>query len=77
LAVDLFGLPLFIASAEDVPVAKMEWAKAGQSVRQLEDCANLIRVRWDELDRAYLEHWVAQLGLKEQWESAQRMAGVG
>ena len=76
-AVDLFGLPLFIASAEDVLVAKMEWAKAGQSVRQLEDCANLIRVRWDELDRAYIEHWVTQLGLKEQWESAQRMAGVG
>jgi hypothetical protein len=46
-------------------------------VRQLEDCADLIRVRWDELDRAYIGHWVAQLGLKEQWESAQRMAGVG
>ena len=49
-------IQLFIASAEDVLLSKLEWAKAGQSARQLEDCVNLIRVRWDELDRAYIEH---------------------
>lgn len=76
-AVDLFGLELFIVSAEDVLLAKLEWAKTGQSVRQLEDCANLIRVRWGELERPYVEHWVAQLGLEEQWGTARRMAGVG
>jgi len=76
-AVDLFGLELFIVSAEDVLLAKLEWAKAGQSVRQLEDCANLIRVRWGELERSYIENWVAQLGLEGHWQSARRMAGVG
>jgi len=76
-AVDLFGLELFIVSAEDVLLAKLEWAKAGQSVRQLEDCANLIRVRWGELERSYIENWVAQLGLEGQWQSARRMAAVG
>lgn len=75
-AIDLFGVELFIVSAEDVLLAKLEWAKAGQSVRQLEDCANLLRVRWGDLERPYLEHWVTQLGLEEQWHSARRMAGV-
>jgi hypothetical protein len=75
-AVDLFGLRVFIASAEDVLVAKLEWAKAGQSTRQLEDCANILQSREDDLDRNYVEHWVTQLGLQTQWEQAREMAGV-
>ncbi len=75
-AVDLFGLRVFIASAEDVLVAKLEWAKAGRSMRQLEDCASILQSREDELDRSYVEHWVTQLGLQAQWEQARKMAGV-
>jgi hypothetical protein len=67
---------LFIASAEDVLVAKLEWAKAGESARQLEDCANILRARSGDLDRPYLEHWVTQLGLVEQWEHAKKIAGA-
>lgn len=75
-AVDLFGFQLFIASAEDVLMAKLEWAKTGQSLRQLEDCANILRARWDELDRGYIDHWVAQLDLGQEWEHARKMADV-
>lgn len=75
-AVDLFGLQLFIASAEDVLLSKLEWAKAGQSMRQLEDCADVLRARWEELDRDYLQQWVSQLGLAEQFQNAQKLAGV-
>jgi hypothetical protein len=75
--VDFFGLPVFIASAEDVLLAKLEWAKLGQSMRQLEDCANLLRVRSGELDHAYVGHWVPQLGLEEQWGRVRQMAGLG
>jgi hypothetical protein len=74
--VDFFGLRLFLASAEDVLLAKLEWAKIGQSMRQLEDCANLLRVRSGDLDQIYIEHWVAQLGLEEQWGTVRRMADV-
>lgn len=77
LPVDLFGIQLFIASAEDVLVAKLEWAKAGESMRQLEDCANILRAGWGELDHPYITYWVGQLALDEEWEKAQKMAGVG
>jgi hypothetical protein len=75
-AVDFLGTRLFLASAEDVLLAKLEWAKIGQSMRQLEDCANLLRVRSADLDRTYIERWVAQLGLEEQWGAARAMADI-
>jgi hypothetical protein len=74
-AVDLFGLQVFIASAEDILLAKLEWVKAGESMRQLEDCANILRARREELDYTYIQRWVLHLGLAAQWEQTRRMAG--
>ena len=39
------GLPLFVASAEDVVIAKAEWSKLAQSQRQIEDAATVLRLR--------------------------------
>lgn len=64
------GLALWIATVEDVLIAKLEWASKGQSRRQIDDCAQLLRVRRAELDRDYLSRWIAALGLSEQWEAA-------
>ena len=52
------GLPLFVASAEDVVIAKAEWSKLAQSQRQIEDAAAILRLRWPVLDRSYLEKWI-------------------
>jgi len=68
------GLDLYIASAEDILLSKLEWAKLGESGRQLEDAAWLVRRRGGDLDRTYLERWVAELQVGEQWETAQRLA---
>jgi len=73
---DLEGLPLFIATAEDVVLAKLEWAKLGGSQRQLEDVAGLLRLRQGDLDQEYLLHWVASLELMTQWVAAHRAAGL-
>ncbi len=74
--VDLQGIPLFIASAEDVVISKLEWSKLAQSQRQIEDVAAILRVRWDALDRSYLESWITELGLTREWKEAQLAAGV-
>jgi hypothetical protein len=68
------GLDLYIATAEDVLLSKLEWAKLGQSERQLEDAAWLLRRQRDGLDRAYIERWVDALRVAEQWEVVQRLA---
>ena len=61
------GIPLWLATVEDLIVAKLEWAMIGGSARQLEDAQALVRVRGDALDRAYIKRWVSALGLEIQW----------
>jgi hypothetical protein len=66
--------PLYIASAEDIVVSKLEWAKLGKSSRQIEDAAGILKVRGEELDLPYIEKWVHELDLASQWNDARRMA---
>lgn len=70
-ALDVLGVKLFVATIEDTIIAKLEWAKAGGgSQRQLEDARALIRLAGAGLDRPYVEHWIAELGLAELWTAA-------
>jgi hypothetical protein len=67
IRVELAGIPVWMATAEDTILAKLEWAKAGESERQLRDVAGIVEVAAERLDRAYIEDWVAALGLGELW----------
>jgi hypothetical protein len=71
------GLTLSITTVEDLILAKLEWARLGESDRQIEDVAALIRVRRGEVDLSYVGHWVESLGIGVQWERAVRLAGTG
>lgn len=73
----LDGVELTIATAEDVLLAKLEWAKLGESSRQIEDAAEILKARNAQLDHAYLTQWIRQLGVETQWSAALRVAGVG
>lgn len=74
--IHLHDTVLYVASAEDVVVSKLEWGKLGQSQRQIEDVASILRIRWSSLDHAYLEKWVSELGLSAEWSDARHKAGV-
>ena len=73
---DFEGLRVFVASPEDVVLSKLEWAKKGQSRRQIEDVAGLLQARASELDREYIEKWVKELGLEAEWQRACELAGI-
>lgn len=67
----LLDVPVFIASAEDTVVAKLEWSKlAGGSERQRRDVAGIIAATGADLDRGYIERWVGDLALSEEWAAA-------
>lgn len=68
-AIDFFGVPIEIATLEDVIISKLEWAKLGGSARQLEDVRALLRARNDDIDGEYLRGWVESLDLRAQWAS--------
>lgn len=63
------GTSLWIATAEDVILAKLEWAKHTDSERQLDDVSGILQTQGDGLDLEYLEEWVAALELDEQWKA--------
>jgi len=70
------GIPL--ASAEDVLLAKLEWFRRGgeSSERQWDDVLGLLRVGAGAIDREYLQHWAAVLGVTDLLERAlSRAAG--
>jgi hypothetical protein len=75
-AAEIESVPLFAATAEDTIMAKLDWAKMGESLRQIEDVAGILQLRGDQLDRPYIEKWVRELGLTSQWDSARRLAGL-
>jgi len=72
----LQGVPLFMTTAEDAVISKLEWAKLAQSQRQIEDVAAILTARWEMLDRAYLEKWITELSLEKEWDHARRLAGI-
>ncbi|HEX7152869.1 MAG TPA: hypothetical protein VF618_15375 [Thermoanaerobaculia bacterium] len=68
------GVRVSIATAEDIVIAKLEWAKIGESSRQVEDAAGIIATQGADLDTSYVERWVRQLGLEQQWMAARAIA---
>jgi hypothetical protein len=64
---DLLGTQAFIASAEDLIIAKLEWSVPFDSDRQLRDAASILDVSGDAIDRGYIGRWVQALGLQAAW----------
>jgi hypothetical protein len=72
IAMPLLDVPVFIASPEDTIVAKLEWSvQSGGSQRQRRDIAGILATVGSRLDRDYIERWVRDLGLDEEWTAAQ------
>jgi hypothetical protein len=73
MAIPLLGVRVFVTSPEDTVVAKLEWSRSsGGSERQRRDVAGILATMGEQLDRAYVERWVRELDLQDEWEHAQR-----
>jgi Nucleotidyltransferase of unknown function (DUF6036) len=70
------GIDLFVASAEDVVLSKLEWAKLAKSQRHIADAAGILRIKMSLLDRTYLEKWISVLGLTDQWNESLCAVGI-
>lgn len=75
--IEVNGLQLSVASPEDIVIAKLRWAKIGESERQVEDAATVIRLQGAKLDIAYVERQVRKLGIEQQWQLARTRAAAG
>lgn len=69
-SVEFEGTRLWVATVEDMIIAKLEWAKLGGSARQIEDVTAMLRVAAGQLDQAYLDRWITDLDLGPQWQAS-------
>ena len=74
---DVLGARVFVISAEDVILSKLEWAKETESERQLRDVLGVAIAQWGRLDEGYLRRWARELGvealLDRVWAEAARV----
>jgi hypothetical protein len=63
---DLLGRSGYVTTAEDLVLAKLEWAAASGSDRQLSDVAGILAIA-SPLDAAYIDRWASVLGVADTW----------
>lgn len=73
---ELDGIQVVVSTPEDLIIAKLDWAKQGESQRQIDDVAGILKVKAGLLDRDYIAKWVTDLELTAQWNAAKQAAGL-
>ena len=65
VAVD--GLNLAVAPVEYVILRKLEYYREGRSEKHVRDIRGMLEVSAAQIDRAFLDHWIARLSLAAEW----------
>jgi len=69
---------LFFASPEDTILQKLRWYRQGGEVsdRQWRDVLGVLKLKREDLDRAYLSRWAQSMDLEDLLSRALREAGI-
>lgn len=64
--VTMFGRPVYVTSAEDIILSKLQWYKMSPVLdRQFQDALEVYEIQEPDLDHAYLDHWAAILSVMD------------
>lgn len=63
VSIEFEGRKVYFSSAEDIILAKLQWATASDSERQIKDAHGIVEVQGDRLDWKYLDQWAKTLGV--------------
>ena len=67
--IEVEGQRVYVASPEDVVIAKLRWAKMGASPRQLQDAAGVLITQRGNLDMEYIGRWARELQVENEWRA--------
>lgn len=66
--IDVEGVEVQSATAEDVILGKLRWARlSGHSDRQFQDALRVYEMNASALDKEYMRKWVERLELQDAW----------
>lgn len=68
LLTKIAGVEVYVATAEDTMLAKLEWAAASGSDRQMDDVVAIASA--SDVDIDYLSRWAGELGVADQLAAA-------
>lgn len=70
--------PMFIATAEDTILSKLDWYRLGGEIsdRQWNDILGVLKTQRERLDRDYLQTWAREIGVADLLERALSDAGL-
>jgi hypothetical protein len=74
--VEIPGAEVWMATAEDTVLSKLEWAVISNSERQERDVVAILRVRGASLDWDYLQRWAQELGVEAELQRLRREASA-
>ncbi|USN47360.1 MAG: hypothetical protein H6626_14410 [Pseudobdellovibrionaceae bacterium] len=60
------GIEVYIASAEDIILKKLDYYREGESEKHLSDIREIIMS--EKVDNSYIEEWSSRMGLEKYWE---------
>jgi predicted nucleotidyltransferase len=72
------GAVIYVATAEDMVLAKLLWYQSGGGVSEIQwtDVLGMIRVQGEHLDADYLREWASQLGIRDLLERILKEAAI-
>ena len=65
----ILDMDVWVVSAEDAILSKLEWAKDSASSQQLQDVLGVLQIQDDRLDMDYLRKWAEDLGVRDRLEA--------
>ena len=60
---EVLGIETWIATPEDIVLAKLRWRLESRSELQWRDCVDIAAI--NDLDASYMHRWAAELGVQE------------
>lgn len=77
LRVHVLGVPAFVATAEDMIVTKLRWARDAGRLKDRDDIRNILAVQAEGLDDAYIARWAAAHGTAALLDEIRRSLSHG
>lgn len=71
---DIFNQQVFLITAEDLIITKLNWYKKSESEKHFEDVLGIYQIQKGNLDEKYIIKWTAKQGTLDLWQKIKELS---